>query len=96
MARLWDKYLVQRRDGTVPDWPYFVIGASDPAASAALDAYAEAALTWGMDPDYCDDVRRLADRFRQWQGREGDPDAPKHRVDDPETVARIHPRASSL
>lgn len=34
MARLWrnnegtreGKYLVQRRDGTVPEWPYFVMG----------------------------------------------------------------------
>src|ERR1700704_5669978 len=26
------KYLVQRRDGSIPEWPYFVIGARDPAA----------------------------------------------------------------
>lgn len=26
------KYLVQRRDGTVPDWPWFVLGARDPIA----------------------------------------------------------------
>ena len=50
MARLWrntegtreGKYLVQRRDGTIPEWPYFVIGAADPAAPKALQAYADA------------------------------------------------------
>lgn len=34
------KFLVVRRDGTVPSWPHFVIGARDPSAPAALRAYA--------------------------------------------------------
>ena len=35
------KYLVQRRDGTIPTWPSFVLGARDLAAPAALRAYAD-------------------------------------------------------
>lgn len=99
MARLWrntegtreDKYLVTRRDGTVPEWPRFVLGARDPAAPAALRAYAEAAQAAGMDPEYCQDVWSLAEEFQQYRKDfgSGDPDAPKHREDDPETVARM-------
>lgn len=99
MARLWNrtkdtsegKYLVQRRDGTVPDWPFFVVAASDPAAPKALHAYAEAAAEHGMDPEYVRDVRALAAEFSRWRAEHGagDPDAPRHRVDDPATVARM-------
>ena len=35
------KYLVKRRDGTVVEWPSFVLGARDPHAAAALRAYAD-------------------------------------------------------
>jgi hypothetical protein len=97
MARLWrntegtreGKYLVQRRDGTIPEWPYFVIGAADPAAPDALIAYAEAARNLGMDQAYCDDLHALADRFMAWRAEHGsgDPDAPRHRVDDPAIIA---------
>jgi hypothetical protein len=89
--RLWDKYLVQRRDGTVPDWPYIVMGAADPAAPAAIRAYALAAEGLGMDPAYVADLKRLAFSFEDWrrQHDQGDPDAPPHRPDDPEVVARI-------
>lgn len=85
------KYFVQRRDGTVPGWPFFVMGASDPAAPDALDAYAAAAHGHGMDADYVADIRNLADEFRRWRNEhgEGDPDAPRHRVDDPAIVARM-------
>lgn len=91
MTKLVDKYLVQRRDGTVPDWPYFVIAASDPAAPAALRAYADAAEAEGMDPEYVEDLRGQAGDFDQWRRENGagDPDAPLHRTDDPEVVARI-------
>lgn len=93
MAELFNKYLVQRRDGTVPDWPYFVIAASDPAAPAALRAYADKAEELGFQPDYVEDVRGQADDFERWLREKpqmtGDPDAPKHRVDDYEVVARI-------
>ena len=47
------KYLVVRRDGTVPSWPHFVIGGHDPAGPVALIAYARAARALGMDEDYC-------------------------------------------
>lgn len=91
MAKLWNKFLVVRRDGTVPDWPYIVMGAADPAVPFALAAYADAALMLGMDPEYVDDIRVLADSFLEWRDTHttGDPDAAKHRPDDPEVVSRI-------
>lgn len=30
------KFLVLRRDGTIPDWPWFVLGGEDPMAPGAL------------------------------------------------------------
>jgi len=33
------KYLVKRRDGTVVEWPSFVLGARDPASAPALRAW---------------------------------------------------------
>ena len=90
MAKLWNKFLVMRRDGSVPEWPYFVIGARDPAAPAALRSYAVEARGLGMDPEYADDLERLASEFEQWREAtgSGDPDAPPHRQDDPEVIAR--------
>lgn len=99
MARLWKKnpdtpggkYLVQRRDGTVPRWPFFVIAASDPAAPAAITAYADAAERLGMDPEYVADLRNLSIEFEAWRADNGagDPDAPRHREDDPDVVAKM-------
>jgi hypothetical protein len=99
MAGLWrnnpetreGKYLVKRRDGTIPEWPYFVIGAKDPAAPATLRAYADAASRLGMDPRYVRDVRQLADTFAFWLESRGcgDPDAPRHREDDPAIIAEM-------
>lgn len=99
MARLWKnnpetpggKYLVVRRDGTVPRWPHFVLGAKDPATPAALRAYSSSALAHGMDPEFCKDVLSLANEFDLYreQHGDGDPDAPRHRVDDPLTVLRM-------
>lgn len=96
MGRLWKnsdetpegKYLVQRRDGTIPEWPYFVLGAADPAAPAALIAYAGTCRALGMDRDYVDDIRALAIEFGLWRldHVSGDPDAPRHRQDDPSIV----------
>jgi hypothetical protein len=85
------KYLVLRRDGTVPEWPNFVLGAKDPAAPAALRAYAEAASAAGMNAQYCDDVRRLAIEFEGYRKShgDGDPDRGRHRVDDPKTIAKM-------
>lgn len=99
MARLWKnepetaegKYLVKRRDGTLPKWPHFVLAASDPAAPAALRAYADRSEGNGLDPAFVADVRSLAEEFETWRedNGEGDPDAPRHRVDDPATVAEM-------
>ena len=99
MAGLWrnnpetkgGKYLVKRRDGTIPKWPFFVIAASDPAASTAINAYARKARNLGMDPQYVADLFAMAEEFDAWRdaNTEGDPDAPRHRVDDPATVAEM-------
>jgi len=86
------KYLVQRRDGTVPAWPWFVVGAADPAAPAALREYARVGRHFGFDESYCADIEHLADEFSAWRADNttGDPGAPKHRTDNPDVVARMN------
>ena len=95
--RLWrnagikgGKFLVLRRDGTVPPWPWFVMGAKDPASPAGLLAYAEKASACGIDPDYVADGEALAEEFEQYRAEHGsgDPDGVIHRTDDP-TIVRI-------
>lgn len=86
------KYLVVRRDGTIPEWPHFVLGGFDPCAEAALRAYANAAEREGYYPDYVSSIRELAADFRALAGTErarriADPDAGPHRTDDPDIVA---------
>ena len=85
------KYLVLRRDGSQPEWPYFVLGARDPAAALALKAYAKEARRRGMSEKYCADVENLSEDFITFRFKHGpgDPDAPRHREDDPEIVARM-------
>jgi hypothetical protein len=85
------KYLVQRRDGTIPEWPNFVLGAKDPAAPVALLAYADAAEACFMNEDYVEGIRRLAMQFDQYRVAhgEGDPDRGRHRKDDPATIAKM-------
>jgi hypothetical protein len=89
--KLWNKFLVVRRDGTVPEWPYIVMGGRDPAAPAALRAYADTAHELGMDEEYVADLRGLADDFDAYRHDHGagDPDAPPHRPDDPFVIARF-------
>lgn len=85
------KYLVTRRDGSNPDWPYIVLGAKDAAAVAGLNACADKAADPGYDPQYVADVRRLAtefDAFRAAHGQ-GNPDAGPDRVADPATASRM-------
>jgi hypothetical protein len=99
MARLWrnihgtleGKYLVQRRDGTIPQWPYFVLGAADPAAPRAIIEYAKKCRGLGMDEQYVNDLLDLAIEFDKWrlQNGTGDPDASKHRKDDPEIIEKM-------
>lgn len=85
MPQLTSKYLVVRRDGTVPKWPAFVLGSRDPAAPAALRAYAKEAEKLGMDPHYVRMVLDTAEQFEDYRSKEGgsDPDAPPlQRTDD--------------
>lgn len=85
------KYLVKRRDGTVVEWPSFVLGARDPAAPAALREYAKVAEQLGYNEMMCKEIRALADEFEEYRRSHGpgDPDRGKHRVDDPATVAEM-------
>lgn len=91
------KFLVLRRDGTVPDWTWFVLGAADPAAPAALSEYAHetrAPMCSKETYEYADHVYKLSREFekerleREKNGKKkGDPEAPPHRVDDPLVLA---------
>jgi hypothetical protein len=85
------KYLVLRRDGTVPEWPSFTLGARDPAAPAALRAYAIAALEAGMNEGFANSVSKLADEFEEYRKEhgEGDPEAGRHRIDDPSIIEKM-------
>jgi hypothetical protein len=80
------KYLVMRRDGTIPNWPHFVLAASDPHMPAALRAYADSIE---QDPDCHPDlpkrIRQFADECEQWrkENRTGDPTRGLHRKDNP-------------
>lgn len=84
------KYLVVRRDNTIPEWPWFVLGALDPAAPAGLRAYADKAEELLMDPAYVADIRAMADEWEAMSAADqGDPDAPPHRADDPHVLVRM-------
>jgi hypothetical protein len=85
------KYLVKRRDGSVVEWPAFVLGARDPAAAAALLAYADAGELLGYHQPFVDAVRRLAIEFQMYRASHGNGDADrgKHREDDPATIAEM-------
>ena len=85
------KYLVKRRDGPIPEWPSFVLGAKDPAVPAALLAYADEAEKIGFNAQYVADVRWLAHEFNIYRLEEGpgDPDRGRHRKDDPATIAEM-------
>ena len=95
--RLWNqdaetpegKYpIVLRRDGSVLPGPYFVLALRDPCAAAAIRAYADTAEERRMDPTYVADLRTLASQAEVYATRDpGDPDAPRHRTDDPAILA---------
>ncbi len=86
------KYLIKRRDGTIPEWPSFVLGARDPHAVVALLAYADSIAT---DPDCSptlpDSIRQLAAEFVDYREKHGtgDPTRGKHRKDDPAIIAEM-------
>jgi hypothetical protein len=84
------KFLVVRRDGSVPHWPHFVLGARDPYAPAALRAYADAIRADGykLDAEYAGSIEELANDFETYRAQQGDgdPDAPPHRKDNPDVI----------
>lgn len=101
------KFLVIRRDGSIPAWPHFVLGARDPAAPAALRAYAEAyrnqccALADGADEgkfdrEYYDSILELAGDFERYREAEGpgDADAPPHRKDERSVIKAMRRQMS--
>lgn len=86
------KYLVKRRDGTVPEWPSFVLGAADPVSPWALRTYAVVGtltrvIHWRLGLR----LWRLASEFSAWRRahKTGDPGRGLHRRDDPATVAEM-------
>ncbi len=85
------KYLVKRRDGTVVEWPSFVLGGRDPHAVPALLAYANSVENAGGNPGWVAAIRRLAETFNQYREEhgEGDPGKGPHRKDDPATIAEM-------
>lgn len=91
------KYLVKRRDGTIPEWPSFVLGAKDPAAPIALRAYADECRRRGMNDQYCSDVMWLALEFEKYRAGhgDGDQDRGRHRKDDPATIAQMRKEKSA-
>ena len=86
------KYLVKRRDGSIPEWPHFVLGARDPHAAKALRAYAMSAM---KDPNfsqkYIKSILKYADIFDDYRRQygAGDPHLGIYRTDDPATIAEM-------
>lgn len=99
MAGLWrnnpetpeGKYpIVLRRDGTPLGSRFIVMCLKDPCVPAALRAYAGEANILRMDSDYVEDLLTLAEDAvteRTRDSRPSNPDAPKHRTDDPAVLA---------
>ncbi|MCP3961360.1 MAG: hypothetical protein GY719_26225 [bacterium] len=86
------KFLVLRRDGSKPKWPYIVLGAADPAAPAGLLAYADRCEELGYDPEYVEDVRHgLTGAFESYRAMNDsqDPTSPPDREDDPEIIEKM-------
>jgi len=61
------KYLVIRRDGTVPQWPYLLLGARDPAGADTLRYYARRCRELGTGEQYALDIERLALEFERYR-----------------------------
>lgn len=91
------KYLVVRRDGSIPHWPHFVVAGIDPCAAAALRAYANEAKRIDLNTDFWQSIFILADQYEQLAmrarsdtavlGTKGsDPDKGPHRIDNPAVI----------
>lgn len=85
------KYLVLRRDNTVPTWPWFVLGARDPMAAWALWFYSWIGVFYTWNWDYLKGVNRLSWDYYDYRHKhgDGDPDAGPHREDNPFVIARM-------
>jgi hypothetical protein len=86
------KYLVKRRDGTVCEWPHFVLGARDKHAAVALRAYASSLATDPLaHPGLVESILLLASEFDHYRSKhgEGDPTKGRHRKDDPATIEEM-------
>ncbi len=86
--------IVLRRDGTPVETPYMVLLVRDPAFDAAMRAYADEGERLGYDHAYIADIRALAASapeirasINNAKGGPGDPDAPRHRKDEPAILA---------
>lgn len=86
--------IVLRRDGTPVETPYMVLLVRDPCFDAAIMAYADEAERRGYDPQYVSDLRQMVsdapavrEAIDAAKGCSGDPDAPRHRTDDPAILA---------
>lgn len=60
------KYLVERRDGSVPVWPWFVLAASDPCAAGALFHYAGLCEQAGYAREYVDAILAAVTEMQEW------------------------------
>lgn len=92
------KFLVVRRDGTVPHWPAFVLGARDPHAEQAIRHYAYSVLESGGDKEYAASLHELADDFRAYRAAhgDGDPWAPPHRHDNTQVIHAMRGEAATI
>lgn len=104
MSKIWvkredvpeGKYLVVRRDGTIPEWGHFVLSYDDPATPVALNAYAHVCEMLEMDAEYVASIRELAEELSTRPRSEvSDPDAGPHRKDNP-AVVRLMRREADL
>lgn len=79
--------IVLRRDGTVVTTPYFVLLERDPGFVAAMTAYADYHEREASDPAFVTDIRDWVRHVQVEAPAHGDPDAPRHRTDDPIVIA---------
>lgn len=86
--------IVLRRDGSAVETPYMVLLVKDPCFDAAMSAYADEAERRGFDPEYVADIREMVrdapavrSALKEMGSPATDPDAPRHRKDDPATLA---------
>lgn len=86
------KYLVQRRDGTVPPWPSFVLGGADPMAPWTVRFYAVLGFLMGhFKWAFVKALWRWASTMKKWRKEHGtgDPGKGPHRKDDPEIIDKM-------